>query len=64
MTDTLLAGVPQVAAYLGDILVTSATRKEHQQALHKIVTPLQKAGPTANRTECEFFKSSLEFLGH
>lgn len=62
--DTVLAGVPQVVAYLDDILIASETTEEHDQVLIEVLTRLSKAGLRANTSKCEFYVESLEFLGH
>lgn len=62
--DTLLAGLPQVAAYLDDILVASETVEEHHKVLMEVFDRLSKAQLRVQGAKCQFFKESLEYLGH
>ncbi|XP_037504900.1 uncharacterized protein K02A2.6-like [Rhipicephalus sanguineus] len=62
--DTILAGLPQVAVHLDDILVVSETEEEHEHVLTDVFRRLAKAGLRVQANKCEFFKQSLEFLGH
>ncbi|XP_037504865.1 uncharacterized protein K02A2.6-like [Rhipicephalus sanguineus] len=62
--DMVLAGMPQVAVYLDDILIASESIEEHQRMLAEVLSRLSKTGLRVQAGKCEFFKESLEFLGH
>ncbi|KAK8786048.1 hypothetical protein V5799_007587 [Amblyomma americanum] len=62
--DTVLAGMPHVATYLDDILIASESIEEHERMLAEVLSRLAKSGLRVQAEKCEFFKESLEFLGH
>ncbi|KAK8767071.1 hypothetical protein V5799_006148 [Amblyomma americanum] len=62
--DTVLAGMPHVATYLDDILIASESIEEHERMLAEVLSRLAKSGLGVQAEKCEFFKESLEFLGH
>ncbi|XP_037557467.1 uncharacterized protein LOC119434368, partial [Dermacentor silvarum] len=57
-------GLPQVAAYLNDILVASETVEEHHKVLMEVFDRLSKAQLCVQGAKCQFFKESLDYLGH
>lgn len=59
----LLAGIEGVVVWLDDILVTGATRDEHDQRLLEVVKRLSEVGLRANLEKCEFLKQNLNYLG-
>ncbi|KAI1007441.1 hypothetical protein K3495_g780 [Podosphaera aphanis] len=50
-------------AYLDDVLVYSATRKEHREHVRLVVSRLQKAGLQIDINKCEFETSRTKYLG-
>ena len=62
--ETLLAGLPQVANFIDDILVTGSTTEEHLANLGKVLAKLQSAGLRLNRDKCEFLQPKIKYLGH
>lgn len=54
---------PKIFAYLDDIIITSSTFDEHLQLLSEVKNILKDAHLTINLKKCEFFKTSLRFLG-
>ena len=62
--DTILQGVPGVACYIDDIIVTGKTLDEHMEHLEEVFKRLLRHGVRVNRTKCRFLKSSVNFLGH
>ncbi|KAK8764337.1 hypothetical protein V5799_033053 [Amblyomma americanum] len=62
--DTVLAGMPHVATYVDDILIASESIEEHERMLAEVLSRLAKSGLRVQAEKCEFFKESLEFLGH
>jgi Reverse transcriptase (RNA-dependent DNA polymerase). len=55
---------PKIFAYLDDIIITSSTFEEHITLLNEVRERLQKANLTINLKKCEFFKTSLKYLGY
>lgn len=54
---------PKIFAYLDDVIITSSTFEEHVQLLSEVIELLKEANLTINLKKCEFFKTSLKFLG-
>lgn len=52
-----------IVTYLDDIIICSATFDEHLKLLSEVKHRLQEANLTINLNKCEFFKTSLKFLG-
>lgn len=55
---------PNIFCYLDDIIVCSATFEEHIKLLSVVRDKLKEANLTINTKKCEFFKTSLKFLGY
>ena len=62
--DSLLQGIPNVCAYLDDIIITGKTEEEHLQNLSAVLSKLQEAGLRLKRSKCYFMAESVEYLGH
>ena len=62
--EQLFTGMENVTNYLDDILVTGKTREEHLETLEKVLRKLEDANLTVKKEKCEFFKDSIEYLGH
>nr|XP_023665672.1 LOW QUALITY PROTEIN: uncharacterized protein K02A2.6-like [Paramormyrops kingsleyae] len=62
--DTLLQGIPQVAAYLDDILITGTTEVEHLSNLEQVLKRIAKAGLRLKCDKCVFMAPSVTYLGH
>lgn len=62
--EGLLQGIPQVAVFLDDILLTRRTDQEHLRTLTKVLQQLKEAGLRLKRTKCSFMKEEVIFLGH
>jgi len=56
--ETLLHGIPNVCVYLGDILVTGKTDKEHLDNLREVLTRLETAGMRLKQQKCAFVTRS------
>lgn len=57
-------GMLGVIYYLDDILVTGPTREEHEKNLRLVLSRLKKFGLRFNSSKCNFFQTSVEYLGH
>lgn len=62
--DAVLRGLPFVYAYIDDLLVPSASEREHLQHLQQLFHRLTDYGVIINPQKCEFEVFSLSFLGH
>nr|XP_033477362.1 uncharacterized protein K02A2.6 [Epinephelus lanceolatus] len=62
--DQILSGLPGVQCYLDDILCTGANDEEHLRNLDATLQRLKEYGLRVRKEKCEFFKPSVEYLGH
>ncbi|KAL6461145.1 hypothetical protein MHYP_G00311110 [Metynnis hypsauchen] len=62
--EGLLQGIPSVAVYLDDILVTGRNDQEHLKTLSEVLKRLEEAGLRLKRSKCSFMGKEAEFLGH
>ena len=62
--ESLMPGLLDVIVYIDDILVAGATENEPLKRLDDVLTQLEQAGLRAQRSECQFMKPSVTFLGH
>ena len=62
--DLILQGVPHVACYIDDILITGANQQEQLQNLQEVLDRLDQHNLRIKKAKCEFMKQSVEYLGH
>ena len=62
--ESLLQGIPQVAVYIDDILITGASESEHLQSLEEVLRRLERAGLRAKKSKCKFMVPSVTYLGY
>ena len=62
--EQILQGLPGTKCYLDDILVTGGTDAEHLKNLDQVLQRLSDYGLRVKKKKCEFFKESVEYLGH
>ena len=62
--DQILSGLPGVQCYLDDILCTGADDEEHLRNLDATLQRLEEYGLRVRKEKCDFFQSSVEYLGH
>lgn len=62
--EGLLQGIPRVAIFLDDILLTGKDDQQHLQILTMVLKWLQDAGLRLKRTQCLFMSEKVMFLGH
>jgi transposase InsO family protein len=61
--DQVIAGIPNTAAYLDDILITGKIDEEHIQTLERVLSKLAEFGFTCNPAKCSFFQNEVTYLG-
>ena len=54
----------KVLIYIDDILIMSEGFEKHLQLVKKVLTTLQRYGLKIKMKKCEFFRESVDFLGH
>ncbi|KAJ8356575.1 hypothetical protein SKAU_G00193690 [Synaphobranchus kaupii] len=59
-----LQGIPMVAVYLDDILVSGASKEEHLRNLNEVLGRLEEAGLRLKRSKCQMLQSEVFYLGH
>ena len=64
LVDNLVSGIPHVAAYLDDVIVTGRTKEEHLQNLKQVLSALNKHFMKLRPDKCEFFRQQVAYLGH
>ena len=65
LMDYVLEGTEAyAAAYLDDIVIYSASWREHLGHLSDVWQRIQKAGLTVHPKKCDFAKSEVRYLGH
>jgi hypothetical protein len=64
LMDEVLAGLPFVFCYLDDVLIASASHREHVAHLREVLTLLQQHGLVLNGEKCELGKAQVDYLGH
>lgn len=62
--EGLLEGIPLVAVYLDDILVSGVDETDHLKNLDEVLCRLGEAGLRLKRSKCAFMQKEVEYLGH
>lgn len=62
--DKLFANIPRTFVYIDDILIASETEEQHAADIDKVLSVLAEHNLRVTLKKCEFFQSSLTFLGH
>ena len=58
--DAILQGIPQVACYINDIIVTGKDDNDHLSNLQQVFQRLQENGLRLKQSKCELMKDSIE----
>ncbi len=64
MMDNLLANVSTMKCYVDDVVIHSATMKEHVQRLEKVMLLLRKHGLRVCFSKCFFMQPRVNLLDH
>ena len=62
--EEMLKGIDGVAVYLDDIITSGKSDEELTQRLREVMTRLQIHNVKVNEGKCQFYSSSVEFLGY
>jgi hypothetical protein len=62
--DAILQGIPHVACYIDDIIVTGKDDRDHLTHLHQVCQRLEENGLKLKKAKCELLQSSVEYLGY
>ena len=62
--DSILTGLPHVACYIDDILITGRNDSKHLKNLEKVLARLEEYGVKAKRDKCLFLSKCVQYLGH
>ena len=64
MMDAMIYGLPGVAAYLDDLIITGATENEHWENVERLINKLSEFGLCVKPDKSVFFQDSVEYLGY
>ena len=64
LVENLLQSLPNVCAYIDNILVSGIGEADHMQKLEHFLSQLSSAGITLKQSKCSFAATSVEYLGH
>ena len=64
LMDTMISGLPGVAAYLDDLIITGSVETEHWENLERLIQKLSEYGLRVKLDKSVFFQSSVEYLGY
>ncbi|XP_041863718.1 uncharacterized protein K02A2.6-like [Melanotaenia boesemani] len=62
--ESLLSGVPMVAVYLDDILVSGVDKADHLRNLDSVLKRLKESGLRLRRNKCTLLQDEVEYLGY
>ena len=62
--EQILTGIPGVANYLDDIIITATSKDEHLSRVKQVLQRLKLAGLRTQQQKCKWFKQEIVYLGH
>lgn len=62
--DQILQGLNRVTCFLDDILITASSEEKLLERLDEVLTRLERHSVRVKLSKCQFFQSSVEYLGH
>ncbi|KAL1447039.1 hypothetical protein WDU94_005679, partial [Cyamophila willieti] len=62
--NQIIKGIPGVAAFFDDIVITGKTETEHLNRLRQVLNKLKECNLTLSSTKCQLFRNKVEFLGY
>jgi len=60
----MLSGIPGVACYLDDIVISGESHEEHEKRLEEVLRRLEKHNVKLNKNKCVFRQKSITYLGY
>lgn len=64
LMDSILGDLPFCVVYIDDILIFSASMREHLKHIREVLQRLQEHGLILRPDKCLFGRSDVDFLGH
>ena len=64
LMNTILKGLPFIVVFMDDILVVSGSVSEHHDHVREVLNRLRTHKLYASPKKCEFYRESIEYLGH
>ena len=64
LMNKVLNGLKFAMTYLDDIIIFSENESQHLEHLEIVFSRLREAGLKMKRSQCDFFKSEIHYLGH
>lgn len=64
LMESILAECPNIVVFIDDILIFGNTEAEHDAAVRKALTVLNRYGIMLNDHKCKFKQREVDFLGH
>ena len=61
--DQILAGIPGVACFYDDVLISGATQQEHDERLRTVLSRFASHGIRLRREKCKIGASEVRYLG-
>ena len=61
--ENILQGIPHIAVYLDDTILTGATKAQHLETLDMVLGRLEEAGLRLKRKKCTFLADEVVYLG-
>jgi hypothetical protein len=58
------ADIPGVFTYVDDILISGATKEEHDERLERVLERCRRLNLKLNLSKCHFSQAELQYLGH
>ena len=61
--ERVISGIEGTINMSDDIVVSGATREQHDKRLHEVLSRLERAGLTLSVKKCQFARRELDFFG-
>ncbi|XP_064463517.1 uncharacterized protein K02A2.6-like [Ornithodoros turicata] len=64
LMDQVLKDIPKVGCYIDDVIIAGKDLVDCKKTLEEVLLKLQEHGLTIKEKKCQFFRSSVTYLGH